>query len=228
MVLTQGQAPPARQILKPPAEGPAHATFPVSPPRSDPHLPPGIPPGSRQWVRGACLSWLLSQESASAVTASANPNAPKPPHFPAKAKRVILSLHAWRPEPPGDVRPEARPATTGGPTLAGQFRDGCPRDGRWPPTPCSPRNGPSGSAARAASRSPISCQIWPSRCRRPRGGPVVLGRQRQPPPGRLSDEHGLRMIDAVGPARPNDRQVVANRAACGRKSETSIPSPALP
>src|SRR3712207_7720832 len=37
--------------------------------------------------------------------------------------------------------------------------------------------------------------------RRPSGDPVVLGRQREPPPGRLSDEHRL---DPDGEAEPGE------------------------
>ncbi len=40
------------------------------------------------------LSWLLEQERARAEVASSQPHAPKPPHFPAKAQRVIyLFMH---------------------------------------------------------------------------------------------------------------------------------------
>src|SRR5579864_1607153 len=40
------------------------------------------------------LTWLLHQESARAADAVVNPLAPKPPHFPAKAQRVIyLFMH---------------------------------------------------------------------------------------------------------------------------------------
>ena len=134
-------------------------------------------------------AWLLERESARAG-APVDPLAPRPPHFPAKATRVIyLFMHggpshletfdpkpdlqrlAGRPLPESFGRVATRRQVAANPLLATRrtFRT-CGRSGL-----------------------PVSDFLPHTRRvrRRAGGDPLVPGRQRQPPAGRLPDEHGL-------------------------------------
>ena len=51
--------------------------------------------------------------------------------FPPQGDERHLSVHARRPEPSRDVRPQARPAATGRPAAAGQLRAGRHPAARW-------------------------------------------------------------------------------------------------
>ena len=165
-------------------------------------IAPRLPPPGRRRVR-LDRRWLAARAGRRAAPPSGptSPLAPRPPHFPAEGPAGHLPVHARRPEPPRDVRPQARPPAPRRQAAARQLRPGRdPPQGRRA-TRCWPRSGPSASTARAGSRSPTSCPTSARVRRRPGGDPLVLGRQRQPPAGRLPDEHRL---DPDGQAEPRE------------------------
>ncbi len=112
------------------------------------------------------------------------------PAFPAQGDAGHLLIHARRPEPPGDLRPQAGPPAPLRPAVAGQLRPcrDAPAGGGQPAArdpadvPTRRQQRPAGLRLPAASRRV---------CRRAGGDPLVQGRQRQPSPGRLPDEHRL-------------------------------------
>ena len=128
------------------------------------------------------------------------PAATRPAALPPQGDAGHLPLHARRPEPPGDVRSQARPAAPLRPALAGQLRPGgdAPAGG-GEPAPRHPSDVPPRRPERPADlRLPAASR----RLRRRAGGdPVLQGGQRQSSPGRLPDEHRL---DPDGQAEPGE------------------------
>ncbi len=128
------------------------------------------------------------------------PPSTRPPAFPPQGDAGHLPVHARRAEPPRDVRPQAGPPA---PLRAGRCR---PASGRWRragrsrPTPARhPTDIPPRRPERPAG---LRLPAAPRRvCRRAGGDPVVQGRQRQPPAGRLPDEYRL---DPDGQAEPRE------------------------
>ena len=110
--------------------------------------------------------------------------------LPAQSHAGHLPVHARRAEPPGDVRPQAGPPAPRGPAVAGELRaGGDPPAGGGQPAARHPPDVPPGRTERPAG---LRLPAAPRRLRRRAGGdPVVQGRQRQPPAGRLPDEHRL-------------------------------------
>ena len=183
--------------------------------RNDRHA---LTPSRREALRLAgggfgalALAWMLHDEQVRADDrGGGDPLAPRPPHFPAKAKRVIsLFMHGgpshletFDPKPDlqrlhGQPLPESfgpvptRRKVAGNPLLGtkrtfARCGESGLRDLRLPPPP-------------------------PRLRRRAGGDPLVLGRQRQPPAGRLSDEHrfgpdGPAEPRELGRLRPRDRE----------------------
>src|SRR2546427_3597510 len=68
-------------------------------------LAPGVGSWSRRWflrageisLAGMAASALLASESSAVTESTANPLEPRPPHFPAKARRVIYIFQAGAP-----------------------------------------------------------------------------------------------------------------------------------
>ena len=96
--------------------------------------------------------WLLEQESAASAAAS---NGPRAGHFPAKARSVIYLFMHGGPSHLETFDPKPDLQRLAGQPLPASFGPS-PRGGKWRITRCSPPGEPSASAARAASRSPIS------------------------------------------------------------------------
>ena len=62
------------------------------------------------------LSQMLQRDGYAAD--KTNPLAPRPPHFPGKAKNIIVPVHGRRAKPDGSVRSEAGAAEISRPVLA--------------------------------------------------------------------------------------------------------------
>ena len=184
-----------------------------------PHFPPAT--SRREWLRQAggglgalALAWMLQEEAARAGAFAidpADPLAPRPPHFAPKAERVIYlfmhggpsHLETFDPKP--DLQRLARPAA------ARELRPrGDPPEGRRT-TPCSATK----RTFRKCGQSGLEVSDFLPHLaelrRRPGGDPLVLGRQRQSPAGRLPDEHrldpdGQAEPGELGRLRPGDRE----------------------
>ena len=172
------------------------------------------------------LAWLLRTGGRGRGDGAAeNPLAPRPAALSGEGAAGHLPVHARRPEPPRDVRPQARPPAPGRPAAAGELRPG-----RDPPeggarTRCWPRSGRSASAARAGSRSPTSCRTSPSCADDLAVIRSCWADSVNHPAGRLPDEHRL---DPDGQAEPRE---LGRATAWGPRTRTcprssSCPTPA--
>ena len=171
--------------------------------RADPTDPPR-PLAGRSWARPATASgpwpWPGCSRRRRPGPPGTTRSRPGPPHFPAKAKRVIsLFMH-------------------GGPSHLETF-DPKPDLQRLAGQPLPASFGPVATRRKVAQNPLLATKrtfrkygqsgievsdFLPAHRRagrRPGRDPLVLGRQRQPPAGRLPDEHRL---DLDGPAEPGE------------------------
>ncbi len=185
------------------------------------------------------LGWLLAQDRARADEVAGSPLAPRPPHFPPKAQRVIYLFMHGGPSHLETFDPKPDLQRLAGQPLPASFGPvATRRQGRGEPA-AGARSGPSASTARAASRSPTSSptsrgcaddlavirSCWADSVNHPQAvyqmntGSILMGK---PEPGELGRlRPGDREPGPAGvrrPARPRRRASRAARPPTGRAS----------
>ena len=151
------------------------------------------------WVRSrspGCSSTRQSRGSAG----SRGPQSPRPPHFPAKARSVIYLFMHGGPSHLETFDPKPDLQRLAGQPLPASFGAvATRRKVAHNPLLATKRT------FRKCGQSGIEISDFLPHlvrlCRRPRGDPFVLGRQRQPSSGCLRDEHRL---DPDGQAEPRE------------------------
>ncbi len=197
------------------------------PPRPAPHFP--VATTRREFLQQAgggfgalALAWLLHQERGPRRGRARGPARPQAAPLPGQGASGSSSCSCtagratWRrstPSPTSSASPASR----------------CPRaSARSPPAARSPHNpllATKRTFRKYGAERDRGLRLPPPHRplrRRPGGHPVVLGRQRQPPAGRLPDEHRL---DPDGQAEPGE---LGRATASGPRTRTCPPFVVLP